>query len=395
MRVLFVMRHSGYVRNFEWVLRLLCERGHTVHVAFQRKTKYAQLDPGEIAAQLSTQYSTFSYGDISIRSDGWGLLGREMRLGLDYLRYLGPEYRDAPKLRERARREAPAWVLERSERSPMNTAVGRKALAAWLRIVDRAIPRDPEIDAFIQSMRPDVLALTPLIEPGSTQAEYIRSARALGVRTAFCVASWDNLTNKGLIHGPVDLVTVWNEAMKREAVDLHGVPRTHVVVTGAVPFDHWFDWRPATTREAFCSRVGLPASRPYLLYLCSSKFVAPDEAPFIRSWVKRIRESMYPALRDVGILVRPHPQNAEQWQNVDVSDGGPAALDTRGLRVVVGFLRGAGVFGVVAMEISPIHRRRAASRLPPRLRGALSRCLHVPHRRVSRRQACAVRRAHP
>jgi len=81
-------------------------------------------------------------------------------------------------------------------------------IATWLRTIDRAIPRDPEIDAFLRKARPDVLAVTPLIEPGSPQAEYLRSARGLGIRTAFCVASWDNLTNKGLIHGPVDLVAV-------------------------------------------------------------------------------------------------------------------------------------------------------------------------------------------
>jgi FkbM family methyltransferase len=336
MKVVFVMRHAGYVRNFESTLRLLCERGHRVHVAFQGKVKYEQLDPIDIAGRLSAQYSNFSCGEIPPRDDGWGLLGREARLGLDYLRYLRPEYRDAPKLRERATREAPPSVLARAERGVTSSAVGRAAMGMWLRGVNRAIPRHPDIDAFVQRMRPDVLALTPLIEPGSPQAEYARSARALGVRTAFCVASWDNLTNKGLIHADVDLVAVWNEAMKREAVELHGVPAHRVVVTGAAAFDHWFEWRPSRTREAFCARVGLPENRPYLLYLCSSKFVAPDEVAFVRQWVAQIRQSASPALREVGVLVRPHPQHAEQWQGVDASDlrvvvwppAGAAPVDT-------------------------------------------------------------------
>src|SRR5688500_5362000 len=34
MKILFIMRHSGYVRNFESTLRLLCDRGHHVHLAF-------------------------------------------------------------------------------------------------------------------------------------------------------------------------------------------------------------------------------------------------------------------------------------------------------------------------------------------------------------------------
>ena len=390
------MRHSGYVRNFESTLRMLCDRGHRVHVAFQGRVKYAQLDPTDIAQRLSEQHSNFSYGEAPMRTDGWGLLGRELRLGLDYLRYLTPEYRHAPKLRERARRDAPASVLARTERGVMRTAAGRHALAAWLRAMNRAIPRDPEIDAFITKTRPNVIAVTPLIEPGSPQAEYVRSARALGVRTAFCVASWDNLSNKGLIHGPVDLVTVWNEAMKREAIDLHGVAPERVVVTGAAAFDHWFDWRPSSTREAFCARVGLPTDRPYLLYLCSSKFVAPEEVPFIRRWVEQVRQSPSAALRDIGILIRPHPQNAEQWQGVDLSAAGPVTVWPRegAAPVDVGsrsdyfdsMYHSAGVVGVnTTAEIeSAILGRRVFTLLAPEFRDTQEGTLHFHHlRRVN------------
>ena len=322
MKILFVMRHAGYVRNFESTLRMLCDRGHHVHLAFQGTVKYAQLDPADIAQQLSNECSNFSYGYIPLRLDGWGLLGRELRSCQDYLRYLSPLYRSAPKLRERAKREAPPRVIARTSGGLFSGQVGRRVYAAWLRAMDRAIPRDADIDAFLATMRPDVLVVTPLIEPGSPQAEYVRSAHAMGIPTVYCVASWDNLSNKGLIHGAIDLVTVWNEAMKREAIELHEMPSEQVVVTGAAAFDHWFDWRSAATRESFCSRVGLPTDRPYVLYVCSSKFVAPDEVSFVRAWAAQIRQSTAPALREAGILVRPHPQNAEQWQTTDLNTRG-------------------------------------------------------------------------
>jgi hypothetical protein len=325
VKVLFVMRHSGYVRNFESTLRLLCERGHHVHLALQGRVRYEQLDPNDIVHQLSEECQNLTYGDAPLRADEWGLLGRELRLGVDYLRYLEPEYDQAPKLRERAARTAPPDVLARSAHGALSGAAGRKAFMAWLRILNRAIPCDPAIDAFLEEHAPDVLAVTPLIEPGAPQAEYLRSARALGIRTACCVASWDNLTNKGLIHGPVDLVTVWNETMKREAIGMHGVPASQVAVTGAAAFDHWFDWRPSRSREDFCAAAGLPADAPYLLYVCSSKFVAPAEAPFIQNWLARLRASAG-ALRNAGVLVRPHPQNAEQWAGVDVSPFGPVSV---------------------------------------------------------------------
>ena len=69
--------------------------------------------------------------------------------------------------------------------------------------MDRSIPRSAEIDRFIDEHRPDLLLVTPVVREGSPQSDYVRSARARGVRTVFCVASWDNLTNKGLIHDQI------------------------------------------------------------------------------------------------------------------------------------------------------------------------------------------------
>ena len=61
-------------------------------------------------------------------------------------------------------------------------------------------------------------------------------------------------------------------------------------------------------RTEFCERLGLPRDRPYLLYVCSSGFIAEDEAVWIQRWLGRLRESGLPELGDVPVLVRPHPQ---------------------------------------------------------------------------------------
>ena len=320
MKILFVMRHSGYVRNFESTLRMLCDRGHTVELAFQIAGTHWLLDASDTTQELCRQYPQFSRSTIPVRDDAWAHVGREIRMGLDYLRYLTPAYRNAPKLVERAAREVSPDLRQRSQRGIFRTSIGRALLVGTMRASLRAIPSDASIDTFLDARRPDVLVVTPLIEPGAPQAEYVRSARALGIRSALCVASWDNLTNKGLIHGDVDLVTVWNEMMKREAVELHRIEPDRVAVTGAQPFDHWFEWRPTGSYQEFCHQVGLPADRPYVLYVCSSKFIAPDELSFVRNWVQEIRQSAAPALRTVGVLIRPHPQNADQWADVNLGD---------------------------------------------------------------------------
>jgi hypothetical protein len=160
--------------------------------------------------------------------------------------------------------------------------------------------------------------VTPLLLFASPQVDYLRSARAHGIRTALCVGSWDNLTTKGSIYDAPDLVTVWNETQKQEAVALHGVPPECIAVTGAHTYDHWFEWR-ASPRAEFCSRVGLPSDRPFLLYACSSRFVAPDEVAFVRNWIAQVRASHLPQFRDLGILIRPHPENVQPWDDAGLS----------------------------------------------------------------------------
>jgi hypothetical protein len=175
-------------------------------------------------------------------------------------------------------------------------------------VLERAIPPDPAIVLQIAGQKPDLVLVTPLVELGSDQVEYIKAARALGVPCGLCVHSWDNLTNKGLIHVIPEAVYVWNEAQRKEAIDLHEVPASRVVVTGAPTYDQWFERRPSTTREEFCQKVGLPPGKPYFLYLCSSKFIAPREAEFVARWIRALRAADTPGVREAAVLVRPHPR---------------------------------------------------------------------------------------
>jgi hypothetical protein len=91
------------------------------------------------------------------------------------------------------------------------------------------------------------------------------------------------------------------------------------VVTGAQVFDDWFDARPSRLRREFCRDVGLDPGHPFVLYVGSSTFIAPDEVPFVERWIAHLRRSSDPFLASAGVLVRPHPANSRQWRTFDVS----------------------------------------------------------------------------
>jgi hypothetical protein len=309
MRILFIVTHPG-LSSYGPALRLLAERGHKVHLAFQRvKTAESRhrLDA------LSTELPAITFGQLPPRGrSNWSPLAGELRHTADYLRYLEPRYRDATKLRARAERKAPPAAVRLGRAAKRLGPAGVAALRRGVQALERCVPPAPGPDRYLAELDPDIVLITPMIELGSTQADWLRAAKRRGIRTGFPVFSWDNLTNKGLLRDVPDLVLVWNDLQAAEARELHGVPADQIRITGAPAFDHWFDWPPSRDRPEFCAEVGLRPDRPILLYLCSSGFIAPDEPAFVRGWIKRLR-ARGGLLAEAGILVRPHPLFGMPW----------------------------------------------------------------------------------
>jgi hypothetical protein len=213
-------------------------------------------------------------------------------------------------------------------RTRQSAVISQRLIRLFGRI-DRAIPTSGRINRYVRDQRPDLVMVTPLVDLGSPQCDYLKTAKKLGIHTCVCVASWDNLSLKGLLRYVPDRLLVWNAVQRREAVELHGIPEDRIVLTGAQKFDEWFERRPSSRPDEFKRKVGLDPAAPYLLYLCSSSFIAPDEVGFVKRWLTAVRASEHESLRRMGVLVRPHPQNAGQWSDVDLGSFGDVAVHPR------------------------------------------------------------------
>jgi hypothetical protein len=329
MKILFSMRHSGALRNFSSTLSALAARGHQIHLAFMMQDK---LGDGRLLWELTNLHAGITYGELGKKTPWrfWLGLARGVRAAADYVRYGTPEYRDAHALRQRAAERVPGVLRWCLALPGVRTAAGLRLVARLLLLIERAIPTDRWIADLIAGQKPDVVLVTPLVDIGSDQVEYVKAARALGIRSGLCVHSWDNLTNKGLIRILPDRVFVWNDTQRQEAIAMHGVRPEDAIATGAPVYDQWFARRPSTTREEFCARTGLRADRPFFLYLCSSQFIAPDESVFIDRWVRAVRSAPDPRVREAGILIRPHPENLQPWQRFDFNELRDVVLWPRG-----------------------------------------------------------------
>ncbi|MGE5272762.1 MAG: hypothetical protein ACM3QU_03190 [Verrucomicrobiota bacterium] len=317
MKVLFVMTHPAYVRSYGRILRLLADRGHHVHLVFRRIKTGESL---EAVRRIAEECPGVTYGALPGRSSpgfdrnrrGWDALAERLRFSIDYLRYLEPAYADASGLRARAERRAQPFVRRAARLLRPAGTHGVRLFRHALEAVERSIVPPPHVERFVVDQEPDVVLVSHLADLGSSQSPYIRAANRLGIHTAYPVFSWDNLTNKGLIHDRPELTLVWNDLQSAEATELQGLPPEQVEVTGAPAYDHWFDWKPSRSRAEFCREVGLREDRPIVLYVCSSHFVAPNEIAFLRRWLDALR-AHGGLLAEAGVIARPHPRNAAQW----------------------------------------------------------------------------------
>lgn len=319
LRIAFLARHVGYLRNFDSVLALFAQRGYDLHVILHIDEASAQ---GEkiLVDELSQAYPGIRFELAPpLERDVWWVLTKAVRNSIDHVRYLDARYNQAPVLRTRSKKRTPNLLIALSSQLARRPRVAA-LLFSCLKTLERGIPTNPAVERFLAGLRPDVALFTPLIDLGSQQLDYLIAAKAMGLRTVLCVMSWDHLSSKSVIRVLPDIVTVWNATQKREAVELHGVPEERIVVTGAQCFDSWFDRAPSTSRQEFCRSVGLDPTRPFILYACSSLMMgSPPESGFVSRWIERVRSHHDPSLREAGILVRPHPKRADEWAHADLT----------------------------------------------------------------------------
>lgn len=340
MRILFHLPRTNVLRHFDSVVLALAGDGHHVTIATPGRSndwplpEAVQSHP-RIACRVCPE----------VREDEWRDAATDFRTLVDTGHYLESPFFEADKLRSRAFRAlAQTLTGERTrhltarcphcgiklvdgELGSLRPQLGETAsrrLHDLARLIEKAIPSDPGRERFLRDERPDIVLVSPLVRFGSEQADWVKSARTLGIPVGFPVFSWDNLTTKGIVHVEPDGVFVWNEVQKREATEYYGIPPAKVVITGAPRFDSFIALTPSVNRDEYCRQLSIDPAAPIVTYLCSSEFVAGREVEFVERWIADIRRD--PRLASCNVIIRPHPRSVRQWSDVDIGRHGRVGL---------------------------------------------------------------------
>jgi hypothetical protein len=319
MKVLFVWDSPEYLRFYDSVIEEFVARGHDVAIAVVNASVKKPVGLEGLHAYADR---VRVLGVVPQLEGVWGSVAHGLRGVMDFVRYFHPRFASASKLRARMKRKVLPTAYHWLDRIPQLSADGVRSLERVLMAAERAIPVCRPILDLLNEQAPDVVLVSPLIDAASEGVDWIKAARTAGIRNAVCIASWDNLTNKGLMRIEPGLVVVWNEAQRQEAREYHYMPAEKIVATGARLFDRWFERGITRDRPAFCERVGLRDADRFLLFTGSSSFISDsrEEVAFVRRWIQALRASGDPLLKDINVLVRPHPYNCHAWDPDPLAD---------------------------------------------------------------------------
>jgi hypothetical protein len=190
---------------------------------------------------------------------------------------------------------------------PLANRAGLRALSKIERASSRALKTTEEYINLYKKLQPGLVFNGSHVHSRvATQA--VQAAQWLKIPTATFIFSWDNLTSQGRIMLPYDYFIVWNEALKKQLLEMYQwIKPENVFVTGTPQFD--FHFRPEfyQSREDFCVGIGADAKRPLVLYTTGMANHMPDEPELV--------EEIADILREIGgenapqLLVRVYPKD--------------------------------------------------------------------------------------
>lgn len=320
MRVLYAIRSPSHFMNNETIIRCLVERGHEITLLFNKGWIRGDLNLGAFkeAEVFAKENKGVSLGFCVRRKDRWRKLLYGMRALVNYASYLRRP--DQSELyTERWKNYLPEWGKKAAEYRAMKGLLALKSFQRILRTAQTMIPTDPMVDKSIRDIRPDVIVASHSNYNESDEAEYLKSGQSMGIPTATVAITWDNMSNKGIIPVVPSLTLVWNRSHVHQAMKIHCLPSKKIVIVGSPLFDKWFEPdKLEMDRVKFCKRVGLNPKRPFLTYLGSHVNIAKDESWIVLELEKHLRSHPRTQLRDMGVLIRPHPANYKPFEGLEM-----------------------------------------------------------------------------
>ncbi len=181
---------------------------------------------------------------------------------------------------------------------------------AWL---DRRFERtrQPHEAHYARELREKRIDAVVITKPGYHPDELplVQAAKRMGIPVVSVDTTWDNIVSKRPAYIAPDVVTVWNEGMRRQAIEYYRIDAGDVPVTGGPQFDIFFQRDRLPDRGEFLRALGLDPDRPLIVLALNNPSLTPANAAYV-SLVSAIARRTNRG-RGANLIVRLHPWDRE------------------------------------------------------------------------------------
>ncbi|MEK7575800.1 MAG: CDP-glycerol glycerophosphotransferase family protein [Patescibacteria group bacterium] len=182
-----------------------------------------------------------------------------------------------------------------------------------------------KIDNFIFSERPykdlfDKYKPLVIFVPdifGPQGLNILREAKRQGVKSLGMTASWDHFPKRFEARKP-DTLLVWNEILKKEAIELQDYEEKNIFVSGVPQYDLFAQKEHLLSREEFFKNINLDSGKKLISFFSSSKR-APDDGDIVDMILKWIKEKKFSY--NAHMYIRPYPGVVSDHEKFDKFEG--------------------------------------------------------------------------
>ncbi len=182
----------------------------------------------------------------------------------------------------------------------------QKPVRRIIRRLDGFVAIDPDVAALLDKYKPDLVLAPDIVFP--LDRIFLRAAKRKGYFVIGLTRSWDNLTSKGVIQILPDKLILHTTRMKKQAVELVGVPEKDIYVSGPPDYDKYFK-PPATTKNEFCRSLGISENRRLILFAPFYDEFTGSAVIMLNALLRAIKNGRLP--NDIHFLIRYRPATPE------------------------------------------------------------------------------------
>lgn len=171
-----------------------------------------------------------------------------------------------------------------------------------------------EFDTLLTMAAPDaIFSITPYV---NKEEPLLRCAQKRGITRFTSILSFDNVTSRTRLPVSFDHYLVWNKYNRDELLRSYpSITPQQITVSGPPQFDFYYDESYIVEEQVWRDSLGLPGSRPVILFGGGTYKIVPNEPLFLRELDQAITAGEIPA--NPVILFRRHPGDiASRWEEV-------------------------------------------------------------------------------